>query len=557
MGYGLFQGLNEAYDSYRGRERDIEDKKRREFVDEQAKTRAEREGVKFDRESEQYEYNVGLRTQTERATTLAIEGAERTATMDEQKLLEFMEPKEIENRKIERTQRLETAKLNAKKAGLQFNDAQILHRANVGAEKYRQWKTEWMSGGTIEKLVQNFNNDRDENGKLIDSNDIKNVIGDETKGWLVEFENGETKTFKDRNAVAIHLENMADPTFHQEYLLGQLKIEADTAIAVSKAKALLKENMLPRQKQWDLQTDKAVKKLYATIFKEGFIEFGDEGAKQLQSIVASIADDIGAASEYKLVHSNVFERIGSLAMYMVDTDPESMRRKAEELYKARPPSEFADGVKPDEDAPEYDDIIKNMMYDATSLQMENLKVKVVNDLLMARKGGGFIVKKQEKPSGDTVTKEGLRRNTDETLSDQVATSDDAGLPERTPETVVTEGKKQPFPTIEKPMPVTQFLANVVMNMGKQGSAFAESEPPTTAKEQKLSQKARRKLEAAAEKALNTNYKDFTPEQKVKWLNDYGKKFLPAKVYQQALRALPKEARALASKGNGLDVKSRL
>ena len=68
-GYGIMRGLNEAYGSYRDREREIEDKGRRALVDE----RLEKEGA---RQEEEYQYGISQRGRQERAADIAIEGAD-------------------------------------------------------------------------------------------------------------------------------------------------------------------------------------------------------------------------------------------------------------------------------------------------------------------------------------------------------------------------------------------------------------------------------------------------------------------------------------------------
>jgi len=374
MGYGLFEGLNEAYDQFRGRESEIERESDREAAREALVTEREREEERFTQEQtlfaqqqEAHKYGIKRRAFEEEVGDANLKGQKSQnellntqVKMTADQYAEWGTPEAV-------AQRLETSALNLKalkESGeltkLNINDAKMTMKAKKGAEKYRKWKTEFMSNGDIDALVKNFNTDED------DANNIEDVSGNEDDGWKVTFENGQTATFADRNAVGIHLESMADPSFHQTYLLQNEAAKDALAKAIKKAAEKSPDTLSKDKKIWEDQTTKITDRLKGTIIKAGIVDFGEEGNKEIALLLGSIIDQVGAASQYSLLGKEVAVRANNIFNASTDLKPEAVRKRAIERYESTPADRFPDG-KLDEDDAGYEDHIKSLMYaDITS-----------------------------------------------------------------------------------------------------------------------------------------------------------------------------------------------
>jgi hypothetical protein len=547
---GLFQGLNEAYDSYRSRQ---ETMRQQDLQDEESEhTRLKRKQEQEDREYglsrrpfeertaelqqtgleqdvEQGDYQKTLRSGQEEAERLQREQLEQSLEQSKAMHQEWLDNQE--SRKKLNTMAINKAKLDLDNANISYDMNKITLNAQQGAQKYRSWKNEFLSGGSMDDLVKKFNSDED------DTNNIKNVTGNDDGGWEVEFENGRVEKFANRDAVSEHLEFMSDPAFHQTYLLNQRKLANDLSIAAAKAAADAQTNLLPYKKDWQSNTVKGSDRFYGKI-KQGLVDFGEPGAAGVAGAVRSLVDQIGALSGYQLVNSEVVDRVSRYADSMLLLDKVELRKRAKEIFEKMPddqanfpPARFPNG-KPDDDDPEYEIAMRELVFKDMDEQVNNLSQTVLRDYFAYNPDDGSARLRPgagSKGTGDNkITTAGLER--DKTSAASVA--DEKGL---APPLKRTKGKTQ-APTQENPMTVSKFLITAIANMGNQGSAFKKE---TAGQEPRLNQKNRRKLEVAAEKAYDSTFPTLSTSQKQAWLDQYGK-FLSKKTLAEAKKQAKKK-----------------
>lgn len=342
-GYGLFRGLNEAYGAYREREREIEDKNRRMFADEQARKEAARR-------EEEYEYGISRRKSKEEAEDLALRTGRLQYKQAETTYNEFVA--NTADRAKKNKLDLQKAENEARRSGLMYDKAEIELKAAKSAEKYNQWTNDWLQGGTMEDVVKKFNSDDD------DTNNIKTVTGNEEKGWHVVMENGREMHFKDRDAVAIHLQSMADKNFHQTYLL---QVEAQKAAlqkAIDTGAKKTADQTSKDKKQWEDMTRMQVKDYFTESIKESIVSLGSEGARDIAGDVRAVVDSIGASSGYGMVNSDVTRVANQMAKRMLVKEPAERRRMAEERLEA---ARKAGADIPEEGDQNYEEVLNRQM----------------------------------------------------------------------------------------------------------------------------------------------------------------------------------------------------
>jgi hypothetical protein len=393
MGYGLFQGLNEAYDQYRNRELEIEREEDRETERKALGRERERDEQLYEQQQEAYQYGLSKRPMQEELEELQLKGARRSEAQSQLEYNEFSSDEA-------RAQRAATAKLNLEALkqdktirALQISDARMNEKAKKGAEKYRSWKEEFMTTGDIDKLVEEFNNDGD------DSNNIAygGVTGNEKDGWNVTFENGQTQFFEDRNAVGIHLESMADPSFHQTYLLQMESQKASLAAAIEKAAKKTPDTLFKEKKEWEAQSTKITDRLKGTIIKSGIVDFGEDGNKEIAALLGSVMDQVGAASGYKLIAKEVGVRANNILNASTDLKPENVRKRAIEKYESLPEDRHIEinGQKFDDDDPRYEEAINRIMYADITSQIKQFERDVKNSYFsLDEESGEAVLKKQ-------------------------------------------------------------------------------------------------------------------------------------------------------------------
>lgn len=501
--YGLYQGLNEAYDNFRQREREIEAKGDREAAREAEAVRAEREGILFEQGQEEYRYGVDQRPMQERATKTAVESAELDYKTSKQKYDEFMTPEA-------KAQRVKTAELelNALKnsetiAKLQIDDAQMRKRAAEGAEKYRKWKLKFMGDGDAEALKNAFNSDEDE------ANDIERIDGSEEEGWTVHFENLGTMKFADRNEVGIHLESMADPVFHQKYLLQNEAEKAALATAIAKHKDKSADTLSAEKKTWETQSQKITDRLYGKVVPEGFIDFGEEGNRKIAVMVGSIIDQVGGASKYNLHAKEVGLRVQTLLEASTDMKEEAVRRRAEEKYDAIPAASFPKGVKPDKGDPGYEDFLKGLMYKDVSSQIAGLERRVMASYFKGDPNNpdGFSVR--ENPPAITESAEGASTSAGDVLPKPDLPAVDATQKTRD---YASEWK----PTEKEQRDMDAMLKNRQQRYGIKTRKGTEKPKDVTAKQKK-----------AITKDYQVSFYKMSPAMQKAWFDQFGPYLRPA------------------------------
>lgn len=426
MAYGLFQGLNEAYDAYRQRESDI-------AAEEAAALEAERATQLYEQQQEEYEYGVSQRPMQERATAASVEAQEIAVKSARQQYDEMMRPEAIKQR--QRTAALELEALEREnRQGLRQEEwDKIKDRAVKGAERYRDWKQKFMRGQmSMEQLVQAFNTDDDE------SNNITNVTGDENTGWTVRYQDGQTQTFDDKYDVAIELESMADPSFHQQYLLQVKKDQAALDVAIAKAKGETAEDLLPFQKQWETNTFKAIDRLKGSIIKEGIVDFGTEGNRRIANQMSAIVNEVGAAAQYQgVTNAEVVARLDSMMQADTDLNPETVRQRAVELYDQMTDEQLVGG-KADEGTPEYNAQIARIMEADVQAQLRQLKSRMNSAYFSGDGQGGLALKEQIGEPTPTESAEGASTSAGETIPEPGRANIDAAITDEAGQYVATD-----------------------------------------------------------------------------------------------------------------------
>ena len=409
---GLYQGLNEAYGAYRGRQREIEDKKRREFRDEEAKKSSARQ-------QEQYEYGITRRGAKEEAEQLALDTGKTQLDQTKGTYKEWVA--NTANRATKNKLDLDTAKQNFKTSGLVFDDAKISLTAKKGAEKYNKWTRDWLLGGSMEELVEKFNTDED------DTNNIKTVTGDAEKGWDVEFENGRKMPFADRDQVAIHIQSMADPNFHQTYLLQMEAQKASIAAAVAKLSKKDVDTLSKEKTTWENMTRNQVKDYFTESIKESIVSFGSEGSRDIAGDVRAVVDSVGSAGQYGLINSDVTRVANQLAKTMLVKEPADRKQKAEEYLEAQRETGAA---IPEEGDDGYEVIIQRQMAEDYDRAYDQYKRVVYTKFFQMDQEGNVGMKDYsviadaarqdgKGETGDTIPATGLERpGEDPTYSDE-------------------------------------------------------------------------------------------------------------------------------------------
>lgn len=525
--YGLFRGLNEAYNSYRDREREIEDKERRATEDVYRQEAAERAEQEATRERERYQYGVSRRAFEEKNQQIAQEASQLGLDQATDERKEWLNNKDF---------RVKTNKLNLQKLQQELKGAKVSYdmnkitlRAQKGAENYRAWKRQFMQGGTVEQLVQNFNSDKDPiTGEKNAANDIKNVVGDEKNGWEVEFENGRVERFRNRDEVAEHLEFMADPDFHQNYLLQERKYQNDLSIALAEESATTPEDMLPFKKDWNAQTIKNTDRLYGQLLKEGMISFGEAGAKDVAASVRSIVDDIGAGSKWRLDLSNstVAAEVGRMAESMLDLDPQALDKRATDVYERMSVEqlqelsgiELPDG-KPDDDEPEYKDLMDHIKHRDVMQQVDQLRSSAYSAFFSYNpENGAHQLRENAGSKGDGSPGNEIAaptRTDPAAQATEIATGDardSYGVQEPAKADVGGRGRGTPGAApagVEKSDTTTDWVQ-------EKKKALAVGGNPR-------SRKKTRKQEAAIRADFEKNWSSYDGRQKRAWLDEFGDK----------------------------------
>lgn len=496
---GLFRGLNEAYQSFRDREADI---RRERIEDEELQYQRDMR----EREQEDYEYGLSRRPIRERAEEAGVRMQEVGLEQAELNLDEWK--KNTKYRADMNDMMFKKAKLDLDNAGIQYDLNKINQRAALGAEKYRGWKKQFMQGGTIKDLVDNFNSDDD------DTNNIANVTGSAEEGWDVEFENGEVMTFADRMAVANHLELMADPQYHQTYMLNMLKARADLAAATAGTAEDNRQFMFKQQQEWDKNTYKSTDRLFGKI-KEGLVDFGEPGQAAVASAINAVVNEIGAANGYQLVHAAVVDDVARMAETQLDFDPASMRKAAEKLYDAMPETDFPGGEKPDKGDDGYESAIQNLMTRDALGQIRQFRQEIMPKYFMVNSQTGQLMTRQNALSagtdGNTITDLGLERP---------GTGDSGEMP-------------APEPAGPEPGMGTQPMQRDVMPVERETTGATITLTPSSMVAEKREEyglegkRGRRKKPTAAQKKriaqdFDLTFGSLNPAQQKAWFKEFGK-----------------------------------
>lgn len=548
--YGLYQGLNEAYDSFRGRESDIEAESDREAA---RITEAERQR----RATEQYEYGLSRRPIREEAEDLGLAAAKREGKVGEQTATEFLDPTNVEARKTAVVNQGKLLTQQLESSGIKLDQAKLDQKAATARRKFQGWSEAWNTGNmTMEQLKEAFNTD----------DNIANDIGDVTKkgdGWVVEFKSGESMEFANRRAVTLHLQEQSNPEFLQTMLLNEMKSKGDLAAKMRELNDASTKEMNARGDKWIKNSKAEIQATYGRIFPNGVVDFGVEGDSELARDVRAMTNSVGRMFGYdvgKITPSEVAREIGNIADKVMDTNPEVRRQRAAEIIDQMgdenfdDPKQFPNG-RPSADDDEYKSLMKTLMYEQARDDFNTLEEEVYSRFGVMNSTTGDVSGRESRPktsaAGDEpeITKVGLgeRGTTDtggvfdaKTPEVGVAPPAEAGLAKR---------ELPPHPTMDNPMGIAQYSAYIIKHMmsGEPGPAFSEA-LPANKDPMPINQKAKRKLAEAADKAYNTNYQKFSEDEKVTWLNEYGKKFMSKKLYQKALRKLSPTMRAKVSGG---------
>lgn len=400
MGYGLYQGLNEAYDSFRGRQRDIES-----TADREADRLAREETAR--RATEEYEYGLSRRPDQERLNTLQLEEAERQGQRSAQETTEFLDPEAIESRRVQMTQQNELLANQLQSSGIKLDQAELDQKAATSRRKYQEWSERWNDGSmNVEQLVEAFNSD-DIQGNNIAKDGIKEV----GSGWEITMENGVVQKFADRRAVTRHLQESSSPEFLQTMLLNELKANADLAVAMNKADVDASVEMNKRGNAWIGNTDKEMKAYMGKVFPGGLASsFGADGEAELAANIRAMTNRIGRVYGYdvaKITPSEVAVQIGVIAKDVMETDPEARKQRSAEIIENMGDEKFADTTmfpdgRPDPGSSEYESLMSSLDMQQARADMQALEQATYSRFALVDVNGE--IKGKAKPKTGTAEK---------------------------------------------------------------------------------------------------------------------------------------------------------
>lgn len=528
MAYGLFQGLNQAYDSFRERERDIEAEGDRV---------AEREyrDTQRSREAEQYEYGLSRRKVEEEAANIQMTTARNELKLQQ----EQMTPEAVKARKEALEAQRKMLTMQVEEAGYKVNSARLANQAAIAKDKYNSWTRDWQQGLSVDELVNRFNTDEDQNNNIKDYR-----VDPETDGWIVEFEDGTSMPFEDRDAVGRHLQQMADPEFYQTWLLNQMKADTELAKKLADADKESKSNLKKEAEVYRKAVQNETDRLYGKMFPSGAIEFGEPGNKQLAQMVRDIANQIGASHKFNVLPSEVVGTISRLADLTVDNNPETRRRRALEIYEEMPEADFTDpnmypDGKPDADEPAGEAKIKQILFDQAVDDLTALKLEAIKRYAINEPNGSWRTRDPADAGTDTgqpkITDEGLERPGTETPTEGAPEDKGLAAPEETG--VKKQPRQRAGPAGREPPPPRRDMSDFLAK--KRSEIGIVAGRPTTKRKQAHAKKVRQDyLE---------NFESYDEDEKRAWLDNYGKE-LPPSLLAEAKAQLPQPR-----KTPGLDV----
>lgn len=414
-GYGLYRGLNEAYDAYRGREAQILDEETR------AKEQAYRD-TQRQRETEQYEYQKGvMRPLQEESAKLGLESGK--VGLEKSKLsLEDLEksqkdkwaPDAVLRRRQMAEAELKKLETDLERSGILLNQAQFQQDEDKLKRYYEDLAKKWEKGMSLDELITSFNEDDD-----IESN---NIVREETRKnpdgtYTVKYQDGRTEMYEDSDDVLKTLYMMSDSTFAKNVLMNELKGKADLAAKMAK---LRQDAMADFQARGEKFTDDAraeVQALLGTVLPNGITDFGEPGMKELGQEIRAMVLEQARLYGFDLTKTSAPEltaAIAKLARKTMDTSPENRNKRALELYEKMGVPDVQrvlgdDKITevPEKGDPMYDALIRQLKFQQAMGDVNALRDTVRSHFAMVDQQGNVVQKQTIAPKGVIPGEESL------------------------------------------------------------------------------------------------------------------------------------------------------
>lgn len=518
-GYGLFRGLNEAYNAYRSRESDIQAEEQRNK--EQAYRDEQRQ-----RETEEYEYQKGLRPMQEESMKLGLDTQRTQAKDTEMSFKEKWDPAAVERRKQAAIMENKRLALDLQKSGIQLNEVQFAQDERKLRTYYDDLARKWEKGMSLDELVRSFNEEDD-----IESNNIKEAKKQADGSYTVAYEDGRTETYEDRDDVLKTLYMMGDTAFAKNVLLTESKNRATLAAKLADLQNDTVKDFNARGQKFSDDARAEVQALYGKIFPNGLVDFGEEGNKALSGEIRSLAMTLGRLYGYDLTKTSAAElvtAIGREAERTMDTSPETREKRALERYEVLGVPDVQDLLGddsidsvPKKGDPLYEALIKQLKYEQAQGDVNALRDAVYRKFAIVD-GQGQLLPKQtlgsdQGKSEGTIPSAGLDGSgpTGPEGGDPTALGEAVNLIEGGGKTPVSKGQ-----------------------MGRDSAEKAQAEHQKkqgvlTMQQQKREQYGiktdrrgnLKKVTAAQKKKINQDFDTFLkmpPEQQAKWYEIYGK-----------------------------------
>jgi hypothetical protein len=528
-GYGLFRGLNEAYDSYRDRESDIA------AEENAAKERAYQEELRA-REKESYEYGLQQRPQMERKRELEMEGLERQNRMGEADYTINYSPEALEIKKQAIRQDNQQRILNLTKAGLDITTAGIQTRQAQLSSQYTDWAQKINSGEWgLEELKKAYNTDN------FESNDVEDFTENEDGSVTVTYSSGQKETYKGgRDEIFQMLRENANPAFAENVILKEMDHRNALNVAHAKASTVTTEDMQKRALEFMKGSERHVKAVYGRMFPNGIMAFGEEGQGRMAQAVESMMNRLARHYDYDLTRitpAQMGTMLSNLAEKTMDFNPEVQMKRAREQIDVMTDVDVADyGLEtvPKKGTPEYKALVKQLVSEQGLSDLNAFEAEAVAHMFGGvDENGKLMPRKRPKDQGgdQEIPKTGLPGqeagpSTDEIASQQLIDDPESGygLEDRG-----TIGVGEGFAA------VLQGLLS-----GNQGKAPALKKMEDEIAKG-LPRKKKRQLQQAATTSYNKVYPTLSGQQKAGWLNTYGK-FLSRRDFNEARKQVPKAYR---------------
>lgn len=527
-GYGVFQGLNEAYDAYRAREADIVAEEAR------AKEQAYQDEVRA-REREQYEYGLSRRPMQEEAESIGLETARNELQYNQEMR---WSPDAMQRAKQDAINESENIRQTLKKTGIQLNEAQLQQDEAKLRRYYEGLANKWAGGQIdLDGLIKSFNEEDDLESNNIDASQTRqNPDG----SYTVVYEDGRKEEYANNDDVLKTLYMMSDPAFAKKVLLEEAAQAAELAGKMAKLTKEANDDMQARGEKFSDDARAEVQALYGKIFPGGIADFGKEGDDMLAQEIRSMAMALGRVHGYDLTKTSAAEIVAAIsreAEKTMDTNPETRERRALERYEKLGVPDVQDLLGdpeitevPDKGDPMYEPLMKQLKYEQAMGDVAALRSAVWRKYVVSGEGDAVNPKGELPGAKKNIPTTNLEMSDEEIASAQFVDDPESGYGVTPP---VDAGL----------IPISEYIGLVASGLGGQGMSPALKKR-LDAREKSLNQKQKKRIKRTVEKVYAEEFDKMDGRQKAGWFAQYGK-FLPTRLRNQAQAKIPKELLANA------------